>query len=106
MPRTIKVATVQMDAMPAPVSERLKRAEKIVGQAAQAGAQLVILPELFHTGYTYSEDNFTLAEPLDGTTSAWMKATSVRLNIHLAGTLLLIDGKCEIIFTIGITSIE
>ena len=76
MPKTIKVATVQMDAMPAPVSERLERAEKIVVQAAQEGAQLVVLPELFNTGYAYIDDNYILAEPLDGMTSAWMKATS------------------------------
>lgn len=91
MPRTIKVATVQMDAMPAPVTERLQRAEGIVSQAAQAGAQLVVLPELFNTGYAYTDKNYELAEPLDGVTSAWMKATAARLGIHLAGALLLLD---------------
>ena len=91
MPKTIKVATVQMDAMPAPVMERLDRAEKIVSQAAQAGAKLVILPELFNTGYAYSDKNYELAEPLNGITSAWMKTTSTRLGIHLAGALLLLD---------------
>lgn len=91
MPRIIKVATVQMDAMPAPVSERLERAEKIVAQAAQAGAQLIVLPELFNTGYAYTDANYELAEPLDGTTSEWMKATSARLGVHLAGALLLLD---------------
>ena len=91
MPRTIKVATVQMDAMPAPVSERLERAEGIVLQAAQAGAQLVVLPELFNTGYAYTEENYKLAEPVDGATSAWMKGTSARLGIHLAGAFLLLD---------------
>jgi predicted amidohydrolase len=92
MPKTIKVATVQMDAMPAAVKERLDRAERIVTQAAQAEAQLVILPELFNTGYAYSDKNYELAEPLDGVTSAWMKATSARLDIHLAGAFLLLDG--------------
>jgi len=91
MPRTIKVATVQLDAMPAPGSERLERAEKIVTQASQAGAQLVVLPELFNTGYAYTDHNFKLAEPLDGVTSTWMKATSSRLGIHLAGALLFLD---------------
>ena len=91
MPRTIKVATVQMDAMPAPASERLERAEKIVAQAALAGAQLVVLPELFNTGYAYTDENYELAEPLDGVTSAWMKTTSARLSIHLAGTLMLLE---------------
>lgn len=91
MPRIIKVATVQMDVGPAPTSERLLRAEKIISQAAQAGAQLVILPELFNTGYAYSDENYKLAEPLNGMTSMWMRATSEKLGIHLAGALLLLD---------------
>ena len=91
MPRTIKVASVQMDAEPAPLSERLQCAEKLVVQAAQAGAQLVVLPELFNTGYAYTDDNYEAAEPLDGVTSTWMKATSTRLDVHLAGALLLLD---------------
>jgi predicted amidohydrolase len=81
-----------MDAMPAPLDERLQRAEKVLMQAAQAGAQLVVLPELFNTGYAYSDVNFQLAEPLNGVTSSWMKATSARLGIHLAGTILLLEG--------------
>ena len=91
MPRTIKVATIQMDAMPAPVGERLERAETIVAQAAQEGAQLVVLPELFNTGYAYTDANYELAEPLDGMTSEWMKATSERSGVHLAGALLFLD---------------
>ena len=91
MPRTIKVATLQLDARPAPVSERLQRAERLVTQAAQAGAQLVVLPELFNTGYAYTDDNYRLAEPLDGITSGWMRATSTRFGVHLAGTFLLLD---------------
>lgn len=93
MPRTVKVATTQMAAMPAPVGERLERAEQIVAQAAQAGAQLVVLPELFNTGYAYTDDNYKLAEPLNGMTSKWMRATSEHWGVHLAGALLLLDGS-------------
>lgn len=89
MPRTIKVATVQMDANPAPVDERLKCAETLILRAVQGGAQLVVLPELFNIGYAYTDANFDLAEPLDGETSSWMKAVASRLNIHLAGSLLI-----------------
>lgn len=80
-----------MDAKPAPVTERLDRAEKIAVQAAQAGAQLVVLPELFNIGYAYTDDNFQRAETLDGMTSSWMKAQSARLGIHLTGTFLLLE---------------
>ncbi len=73
MPRKIKVAAVQMDAIPGPTAERLARAAVLVAQASQAGARLVVLPELFNTGYAYTDANFQLAEPIGGMTVAWMK---------------------------------
>ena len=91
MPKTIRVATVQMDATPAPLTERLERAETLVFEAAQSEAQLVVLPELFNIGYAYTDRNFESAEPINGKTNAWMKAASARLNIHLAGTFLLLE---------------
>ena len=91
MPRTIKIATIQMDVAPAPLQERLTRAEVIVTQAVQAGAQLVVLPELFNVGYVYSDENFKLAEPIDGTTGTWLKSAAARFNVHLAGTFMLLE---------------
>jgi predicted amidohydrolase len=91
MSKTIKVATLQMDANPAPVEERLHRAEGIITRAAQEGAQLIVLPELFNTGYGYTNVNFDRAEPMNGKTSSWMKTLASRLNIHLAGSLLIYE---------------
>jgi hypothetical protein len=91
-PRTIKIAAVQMDAAPAPTAERLSRAADLVAEAAAAGAQLVALPEVFNTGYEYSDANYALAETMDGATVAWMRRTAAEHGIHLAGTLLLRDG--------------
>lgn len=93
MPRTIKVAAVQMDASPAPKIDRLERAETFIAEAASAGAQLVVLPELFNSGYEYHDDNYTLPEPIDGETVQWMKTQAAKFNVHLAGSLLLLDGK-------------
>lgn len=93
MQRSISVATTQLDIAPAPLAERLTRAEALVTRAAQAGAQLIALPELFNTGYCHRDENFALAETADGTTPQWMKQTAARLEIHLAGSLLLRDGQ-------------
>ncbi|MBU0704821.1 MAG: carbon-nitrogen hydrolase family protein [Chloroflexi bacterium] len=91
MKRTIKIAAVQMDANPTPTADRLARADRLVTDAAEAGAQLVVLPELFNTGYAYSDANHRLAEPLNDPTATWMKETAARLNVHLAGSLMLLD---------------
>ena len=91
MPKTIKIAATQMDANPAPLAERLARAENLATQAAQAGAQLVVLPELFNSGYTYAEANYARAEALDGPSATWMRESAARLGIHLAGSLMLVE---------------
>jgi hypothetical protein len=65
----------------------------LIRQAAQAGAQLVVLPELFNTGYIYSDENFAKAETMAGASVGWMRTLAGQLDIHLAGSIILIDGK-------------
>lgn len=81
MERKIKAAAVQMDVTPSPLEERLRRAELLVKEAARSGAQLVVLPEVFNTGYAFSESNYDNAEPIDGPTVTWMKKLSAELDI-------------------------
>ena len=91
MPRTLKIAAIQMDAAPAPLHERLDRAADLIAESASSGAQLVVLPEVFNTGYQYHNQNYALAESLDGETVSWMKLRAAQHNVHLVGTLLLRD---------------
>lgn len=80
-----------MDAAVAPATERLARADHLVGRAVESGAELVLLPELFNLGYGYTDENFRRVETLDGPTVRWMKQTAASRRIHLAGSLLLLD---------------
>lgn len=88
MSKSVKIAVVQMNASPSPVKERLTRAENFVAQCVQNGAQLVVLPEVFNTGYEYSDQNYLQAETFDGVTVNWMKKTAAHYHIHLAGSFL------------------
>lgn len=63
----VQVAVVQM-AMSARVDDNIGRAGELLGQAALAGAQIVLLPELFASEYFPREirdEDFGLAEPRD-----------------------------------------
>jgi len=82
----LKVAAIQMDAQVGAVEANLAHAADLVEQAAQQGAQLIVLPELFSTGYEYSDRNFALPERLEGPTGLWIAKTARWLNIHLLGT--------------------
>ena len=91
MTRTVAAAAIQMDASLAPTPERLRRAERLVSRAVEAGAQLVVLPELFNTGYGYTDENFRRAEEIDGQTVTWLREMAIQHRIHLAGSLMLRD---------------
>ena len=93
MSRKIKIAAIQMDASCAPTSERLRRAERLVRQIVPSGVDLVVLPELFNTGYCYTAENFQRAEPISGQTVTWLKETAAEHQIHLAGSLMLLEGQ-------------
>lgn len=90
----IRVAAVQMDAVVGQVEANLARAVRLVEEAAGQGAQIVVLPELFNTGYEYTDDNFGRVEPLDGRTGTWVTDTARRLGVHLVGTFpARVDGE-------------
>ncbi len=93
MERSIKIAVVQMDAAPATLEEKLDRSGKFVAQCAEKGAGLVVLPELFNTGYEYSDRNYQQAESFDGPTSLWIRTTAAQYGLHLAGSFLRREGS-------------
>lgn len=92
MARTLKIAVIQMDVTPAPREVRLNRAGLLVEEAAASGAELVLLPELFNSGYAYDQSNYQRMETMTGPTVVWMRDTAARLGVYLAGSFLLLDG--------------
>jgi Carbon-nitrogen hydrolase len=62
-PRKLRIAAVQMVSKNGNAELILERATNLVEAAAQAGAKLVVLPELFSAGYWLSEKAWDSAEP-------------------------------------------
>lgn len=84
-----KVAVCPFQAQIGDVSANLERAEQLIREAASQGAQVVLLQELWSTGYDLSQVN-QLADPEGQTVEALMSRLARELNLHIvAGAIAL-----------------
>jgi len=88
----MNVAAVQLPAANAP-EENLDRAVERVRDAAERGADLVVLPEMWPVGYFAFDAYDGAAEPIPGPTTDRLAALADELSIHLhGGSLVERDG--------------
>ncbi len=83
-----KVASVQMDCRLGDKEANLKKGSLLVAEACRAGAELVVLPELFSTGYLVKERDVELAEKIPGATTRELERLAKDRHIHIATTIL------------------
>jgi predicted amidohydrolase len=79
----VRVALIQTE-----IDGRVPFAERVAGvveQVARVEADLVLLPELWATGYFAFDDYAATAEPLDGPTVAALSAAAKRAGVTLHG---------------------
>jgi omega-amidase len=83
----IRIALAQMDVEWADPEANLATARQMVAQAATAGADLIVLPELWGSGYdlAHAADYTT---PLDSGLFGEMVALAREHDLHVAGSLL------------------
>lgn len=83
----IKIALAQMDVRWADPAANLATARKMIALAASAGANLVVLPELWGSGYdlTHAAD---YATSVDDGLFGEMAALAREYGLHIAGSLL------------------
>ncbi len=91
--RTLRVAAVQMVSKNGRLHENLEHATQLINQAAQKGAEFILLPEFMATGYLWSAETREVAEPQNGPTVKWLKNNSKRLGVWLGASFLEAEGK-------------
>jgi N-carbamoylputrescine amidase len=87
--RPVKLGLIQMSCVKE-TAENVRKATELVRQAAAAGAQIVILPELFTTLYFCQEENhdyFELAESVPGPTTDAMAKLAGELGVVIIASL-------------------
>ena len=84
--RKIKVAAVQMS-IPDTAEKSIEKADKLVREAAEKGANVILLPELFENPYFCQErkyESYSLAEPLEENKAVnHFKKLAAELNVVL-----------------------
>jgi predicted amidohydrolase len=81
----MRVAAIQADLVWEDHETNRRRFAERLWAAAGAGAQLVLLPEMFPTGFSMAAD--AIAEDADGETVRWMLDQASTHGIHLAGSM-------------------
>ena len=81
----LKLALVQTTLAWHDRTANLEHFELLLEQAE--GADLVILPEMFTTGFSMNSEE--LSEPEQGPTSDWLRAQAARLNAVVAGSVII-----------------
>lgn len=88
----MKVAAAQMDIAWHDRSANHTKVRRLAAQAKSSGADLLILPEMFSTGF--SMDISITAEPLDGPTPTLLRSLAREFEITIVGGFVLVrDNK-------------
>lgn len=90
----MKIAVAQLELRVGEPAANLTAADRAITRAAEAGADVVVLPELANSGYLFRdrEEAVGLAEPLDGPSVRAWAARSLRDGLVIVAGLCLRDG--------------
>jgi predicted amidohydrolase len=81
----MRIAAIQHDIVWEDRDATLAHLEPQLARAAGAGARLLVLTEMFATGF--SMRTHLTAEPIDGPTATWMHEQAARHDVWLAGSV-------------------
>jgi predicted amidohydrolase len=88
MADTIKVAAIQMCAEFGDVAANLRKAERLLENALQQGAQWAILPEFFTSAVGYHPSLLNAALPLEGAAYSLMKDAARKYHACIGGSFI------------------
>ncbi len=86
----MKLALIQMESTIGGLEENVDRASSFIDEAAGDGAQLVVLPEFWSTGYfplTVDYSLYDLADSEDGKATTAVKEKARQHGVHIASTI-------------------
>lgn len=89
----IVAAAIQMSTETLSVASNVERGDALIREARDGGAELVVLPELFNTGYGLCPDFTPVAEDLEGPTLQHLRRRSKQWRMGIAAGFVERDGR-------------
>jgi predicted amidohydrolase len=89
--KSIKLAAVQIQCEVGRAD--LAHATRLVEQAANHDANVIVLPELTPGGDVLTEEIWSTAEPFNGVSVSWLKRTARHLGIYLGTSFVEAEGR-------------
>ena len=92
MKSTISLALIQFESILGDPKANRQKAETMIREAAENGAELICLPEMYTTGYNLDiigPQITQLAEKIDGPTVAGLRQLAKELKVHIVAPLAL-----------------
>lgn len=91
----VKVACIQIDIKGKDIAFNLEKAGRMIDEAAGNGAELIILPELFSTGYAFDnkKDAYAYGEPVpEGSASQFLLKKAKEHDVYIVASMLEKEG--------------
>lgn len=88
-----KFAVAQMYSKLRDVQGNLKKAADLIAAASAQGADVVLLPELFTSGYSFSLDIAEVAQTVPGPATDFLSQVASKHNVYVYGSLVERDGQ-------------
>ena len=89
MKESLKIAAIQFDIKWESKHENLQIIEKSLEKFSET--DIILLPEMFTTGFTMQAKKFS--ENMGGKTIKWMKKWSKKLDLAIAGSIIISEGS-------------
>jgi len=83
-----RVAVAQMNSETGAVAKNRDKAVRLIEGAASLGAQIVLIPETFTTGYDIAKELDALAEPIPGPTTAVLGEVAKSRRVYIYASLV------------------
>ena len=80
----MKIAVIQYDIAWADRQANFNALRPIITEAVHNGARLIVLPEMFSTGFVVDRDD--IGEPVSGPSSAFLSTMAQELNVYIGGS--------------------